>query len=100
MIETRDRTKAETAYTVDSGCLLRVRKFCVLLISALVGNEWTASRPGRFNPGTHWAGGWVGPRTGLGDVERRKILPLPRLDLRRIYTPTNPRVFMACCSIS
>jgi hypothetical protein len=54
--------------------------------SALDGDEWSASRPGRFTPierasGTHWIGGWVGPRTGLDDVERRKILPLPELEL-------------------
>jgi hypothetical protein len=37
------------------------------LTSALDGGEWSASRPGRFTPrerasGTHWIGGWVGPR--------------------------------------
>jgi hypothetical protein len=37
------------------------------LTSALGGGEWPASRPGRFTPkerapGTHWIGGWVGPR--------------------------------------
>jgi hypothetical protein len=52
----------------------------VFLTSALVGGEWLASRPGRFtpgerDPGTHWAGGWVGPRAGLDDVEKRKISP-------------------------
>jgi hypothetical protein len=46
----------------------------VFLNSALVGGEWSASRPGRFTPGerepgTHWIGGWVGPRTGLEDTE-------------------------------
>jgi hypothetical protein len=40
----------------------------VLLSSALVRDEWLASRPGRFIPrirvpGTHWIGGRVGPRT-------------------------------------
>jgi hypothetical protein len=36
--------------------------------SALDGGEWSASRPGRAfttgerTPGTHWRGGWVGPR--------------------------------------
>jgi hypothetical protein len=33
-------------------------------------------------PGTHWIGGWVGPRTSLDDTERRRILTLPGLDLR------------------
>jgi hypothetical protein len=32
--------------------------------------------PGRFTPGerascTHWRGGWVGPRTGLGDRDSK-----------------------------
>jgi hypothetical protein len=57
------------------------------LTSALDGGEWSASRPGRFTPGekipgTHSIGGRVGPRTGLDDVQRRKILPLPGLELR------------------
>jgi hypothetical protein len=47
----------------------------VFLTSALVGGEWLASRPGRFTPGeiasgTHWKGVWVGPRTGLGYVDK------------------------------
>jgi hypothetical protein len=48
------------------------------LTSALDGGEWSASRPGRFTPreraaGTHWIGGWVGPRTGLDAGAKRKI---------------------------
>jgi hypothetical protein len=52
-----------------------------------------ASRPGRFTPGgrsppgVHWIGGWVGPRTGLEDMERRKVLPLPGLELRPLDRP-------------
>jgi len=35
--------------------------------------EWSASRPRRFNRreralGTHWIGGWVGPRAVLNTV--------------------------------
>jgi hypothetical protein len=61
----------------------------VFLTSALVGGELSASRPGRFtagerSPGTHWRGGWVGPRAGMDDVEKRKILPLPELELRSL----------------
>jgi hypothetical protein len=35
------------------------------------GWRWVVSftHPGRFTPGTHWKGGWVGPRTGPDDVE-------------------------------
>jgi hypothetical protein len=55
------------------------------MTSALVG-EWSVSRSGRFTPGergpgTHWIGGWVGPRTGLDDMQKRKFLPLPGLEL-------------------
>jgi hypothetical protein len=57
--------------------------------SELVRGEWSASRSGRFipgeiAPGTHWIGGWVGPRTGLDDVEKTKILPLSGLELRTL----------------
>jgi hypothetical protein len=57
------------------------------LISALVGGERSASRPGRFTPGTHCTGGWVEPRAGLDDVEKRKFLNLPGLELRPLIRP-------------
>jgi len=42
--------------------------------SVLEGGEWSASRPGRLypreRPGTHFTGGWMGPRAGL---DGRKI---------------------------
>jgi hypothetical protein len=31
--------------------------------------------------GTHWIGGWVGPRANLDDVEKRKLLILLGLEL-------------------
>jgi hypothetical protein len=40
------------------------------LTSALVGDEWSATRPGHFTSGTQWIGGWVDPRAGLGDLEK------------------------------
>jgi hypothetical protein len=48
------------------------------LTSTLDGDEWSASLPGRFTleeraPRTHCIGGWVGPRAGLGAVEKRSI---------------------------
>jgi hypothetical protein len=52
------------------------------LTSAVVG-EWSASRPDRFTPGTHWIGGWVDPRAGLDDVEK-ELLTLPGFELRRL----------------
>jgi hypothetical protein len=42
--------------------------------------------PGQRAPGTHWIG-WVGPRAGLDDVEKRKFLTLPGLELRPICRP-------------
>jgi hypothetical protein len=44
-------------------------------MKALDGGEWSASRLGRFTPkerapGTHWIGGWVGPRAVLDAVVR------------------------------
>jgi hypothetical protein len=42
----------------------------IFLTSALVGGEWSASRPGRFHPGTHFIGGWVDPRAGLDNMEK------------------------------
>jgi hypothetical protein len=58
------------------------------LTSALDGGEWSISRPGRFTPrerapGTHWIGGWVGPRAVLEAVVKRKI-PISRWE-------SNPR---------
>jgi hypothetical protein len=51
--------------------------------------EWTPSRSDSFTPGerasgTHWIGGWVGPRDSLDDVEKRKLLTLPGLELRTL----------------
>jgi hypothetical protein len=68
-------------------------KIHVLLTSALVGGEWSASSPGRFtpgerDPGTQWIGGWVCHRSGLDYLERRKILPLPELELRPLGNPS------------
>jgi hypothetical protein len=43
--------------------------------SKLNAREWSTSRPGERDPGrpTHWIGGWVVPRAGLGAVEKRRI---------------------------
>jgi hypothetical protein len=59
------------------------------LTSALDGGESSASSPGRFtprerDPDTHCIGGWVGPRTVLDAVVKRKILS-PRRE-------SNPRI--------
>jgi hypothetical protein len=46
----------------------------IFLTLTLDGVEWSASRPRERAPSIHWIGGRVGPRVGLDDVERRKIL--------------------------
>jgi hypothetical protein len=61
----------------------------VFLPSALDGSDWSASRPGRFTPGerapgTHCIGGWASPRSGLDDMEKRKFLTLPGLELKAL----------------
>jgi hypothetical protein len=55
---------------------------CEIFLSQGKRDEWSASRSGRFTPterapGTHWIGGWVGPRAILETAVTRKI-PSPR----------------------
>jgi hypothetical protein len=47
----------------------------IFLTSALVGGEWSATRPCRFTPGKEppvpiFIGGWVDPRAGLDDMQK------------------------------
>jgi hypothetical protein len=56
------------------------------LTSTLDGGEWSASRPGRFTPGTHWIGCWVDLGVGLDVVEQRKMLPLLGIEPVALYT--------------
>jgi hypothetical protein len=64
----------------------------IFLTSALVEGERSTSRPGRFTPeerapGTHWIRGWVDLRAGLDNLEKRKFLTLPGLELRPLGRP-------------
>jgi hypothetical protein len=63
----------------------------IILTSALAGGEWSASRPGRFTSGEEpqcpLEKRLVAPRAGLDDVEKRKFLTLPELELRPIGRP-------------
>jgi len=53
-----------------------------LLTSKLYGDEWSASRPGRFIPYTRWIGGWVSSRVRLDTVKkkRKSLLLLPAIE--------------------
>lgn len=58
-----------------------------VFLTSLFGGEGqlhalNALTPGRKSPWYLLGRRLVGPRTGLGDVERRKVLPLQRLELR------------------
>jgi hypothetical protein len=64
----------------------------IFLASTLVGGERSDWRPCHFSPGerapgTYWIRGWVGPRAGLDEVENRKFLALPGLELRPLGRP-------------
>jgi hypothetical protein len=64
----------------------------IFLTSTLVGGEGSASHPGCFTPGerapgTHWIEGWANPGADLDDLEKRKFLTLPGLELRQLGRP-------------
>jgi hypothetical protein len=70
-----------------------------ILTSALVGGEWSASRPGGLTPweiahGFNSIRGWVGPRTGVDDMERRKNLPCrdPNSDLSAVQSAASRKI--------
>jgi hypothetical protein len=64
----------------------------IFLTSALAEGEWSATTHSRFTPGerasgTHWIGGWVHPRTGLDNMEKRRFLIVSGLELRPLGRP-------------
>jgi hypothetical protein len=54
----------------------------IFITSVLAGGEWLALRPGLFTPGTIWKGCCLDPKAGVDNVEKRKYLTLPGLELR------------------
>jgi hypothetical protein len=68
------------------------RRLCKQQRFAQFVGELSASRLGRFtpgerDPGTHWIGGWLDPRTDLDDVEKRKLLTIPGLEFWPLGRP-------------
>jgi hypothetical protein len=59
----------------------------IFLNSSLVGGKLSASYPGCFTPSNHGIGGWVGLKASLDDMEKRKFLTLPGLELRSLSHP-------------
>ena len=60
------------------------------MTARLEGGEWSAARPGRTlpreRPGTHFTGGWVGPRAGLdGRKSRPHRVSIPNRPVRSRY---------------
>jgi hypothetical protein len=49
----------------------------------------TSNTPGERAPVTHWIGSWVGPTAGLDDMQKRKFLPPPGLELRPLGRPAH-----------
>jgi hypothetical protein len=47
--------------------------------SALDEYDWSISSSGFFNH--HWIRGWVDPGVGLDALEKRKMLPMPGIEL-------------------
>jgi hypothetical protein len=68
----------------------------IFFTSALAEGEWSASSPSRLTPvgrvlGTHSIGGWMSPRAGLDEVEKRKYLTLPGLKIRPLGSSTGKK---------
>jgi hypothetical protein len=72
---------------------MRVRcvRLHLFLTSAQDGGDWSDSLPGHFTPeerapGTHWLGGWVGPKVGL-DVVANKQNSTPAMNRTPVVQP-------------
>jgi hypothetical protein len=46
-------------------------------------------RPAALTLGTYFIGGWVDPKAGLHNIEEKKLLILPRLELRLLGRPAH-----------
>jgi ribosome modulation factor len=60
--------------------ILILSTYCMLVFSF----RFRPLYPFRNSPRKQWLGGWMGPRPSINDVERRKILPVPGLELQSL----------------
>jgi hypothetical protein len=52
----------------------------ILLTLALVGSF----TPKPTAPNTHWKGGWVGPRSSLDDMQKKKFMAVQGIELQSL----------------
>jgi hypothetical protein len=70
------------SYTICSSRSRRPVRKLSFLTSTPSGDEWSASRPGRFtvgdrDHGTHWLGSWMGSRADLDEMVMKLTNPCP-----------------------
>jgi hypothetical protein len=53
--------------------------------------------PSKRAPDSHWIEGWVDPRAGLDNLEKRKFLTLPGLELRHLGRPSRSQSLYLLC---
>jgi hypothetical protein len=80
------------SYIVRSSITYKLCAFCMVWGSGCIIHIFLIHGPASLPPEkepacTHWFGGWVGPRVGLHNVEKRTFLILPGLELRPLGRP-------------
>jgi hypothetical protein len=71
--------RAKTVHALDLAATVIDRSGCIDPRILDLGTNWKWVVSFTLRPLYPRIGGWVGPRTGLDDVEKRKISPLPEL---------------------
>jgi hypothetical protein len=64
----------------------------LFLASTQVGEQWSASLPGREGPQQPLVRRLDGPHNGSGRSREDKLMPLPGLDLRPLHRPTTSQL--------
>jgi hypothetical protein len=58
-------------------------------LSTFIASKAVVKSSGERDRGTHWIVGWVNPRADLENVEKRKFLTLPGLELQPLGRPAH-----------